>query len=155
MAHLDLIVAIAVWLMLAADRAMGWHALLALPSTLVHEFSHWSIALVTGSRPSAFSVWPRREGRNWVLGRVDFEPSALTAGCVALAPLWLLLPLTWWGLMSRPTIGVWTQELAWGLAMGYTGWACVPSSTDLVLALKFPIGSALVLGALYLMASTL
>lgn len=150
MAHLDLIVAAAVWLVLAAERAMGWHALLALPSTVVHEFSHWSVALVTGSRPSGFSVWPRRYGKGWVLGSVVFEPRALSAGCVALAPLWLLLPFTWWGLTDRPAAQGWPQELAWGVALGYTGWASLPSSQDVLIALKFPAGSVLVLTGLYL-----
>ncbi len=155
MAHLDLIVAVAVWLMLATNRALGWHALLALPSTLVHEFSHWSVALATGSRPSGFSVWPRREGKAWVLGSVAFEPAPLTAGSVALAPLWVLLPLTSWGLFGRPVSGSWTQEALWGLGMGYAGWACVPSSQDVLIALKYPASSALVLGALYLWATSL
>jgi hypothetical protein len=63
-----------------------------LAGTICHELAHFLAGLVTGARPTSFSVIPKRNGRNWRLGSVTL--SRLTwynAAPSALAPLVLLL----------------------------------------------------------------
>src|SRR5205807_4997851 len=79
---------------LRAVRDSFWRvALLSLPGTIAHELSHLVVGYALGARPQRFSLWPRREGKRWILGFVTFgNLNVLNAAPVALAPL-ALLPL--------------------------------------------------------------
>lgn len=124
-----------------------------LPATVCHEMAHWLVALLTGSRPGIPSLLPRREGKNgWTLGSVQFHAKPFAAGLVALAPALLLAPLAWWGLSRAETAAV--SEPLRGLLFGYLAWGAVPSSQDWAVALKYPLGTVVALGALTLFFST-
>ncbi|MCD5364578.1 hypothetical protein LQT98_23165, partial [Chromobacterium aquaticum] len=81
-------------------RAWFWpYVALSLPGTVLHELCHFLVGWLLRARPSRFSVWPRRNGRQLTLGQVGF--SRLTwwnALPIGIAPL-LLLPLGW-GLLA-------------------------------------------------------
>ena len=122
-----------------------------LPSTFLHELSHWLVALITSSSPGFPSVWPRRSPGGWQLGSVKFRPKAWSAGWVALAPLVLLGPLSVWGLV-RWEPETWAQAWLGGVFFAYTAWGSIPSLTDWVIALKYPLGTIQVLVLLALVA---
>ena len=77
-----------------------WQILYAIPGTLLHELVHFLVALVTGGRPTGFSIIPRpRESsladgslrRMWVLGSVSIgNAGTLSALPTGLAPLALI-----------------------------------------------------------------
>ena len=77
-----------------------WQILYAIPGTLLHELAHFLVALVTGGRPSGFSIIPRprecaladgSQRRMWVLGSVSIgNAGTLSALPTGLAPLSLV-----------------------------------------------------------------
>ncbi len=78
-----------------------WLICYALPGTILHELTHFLVALVTGGRPCGFSIIPRqREGvlsdgstrRVWVLGSVSLGNAGIfSAVPTAIAPLGLIV----------------------------------------------------------------
>ena len=133
-------------------RASSSGSLLAilycLPFTIMHEMAHFVVAFLTGGRPSSFSVWPRREGKGWVLGSVNAIPTILSAAPTALAPLgWLVIGynmMVLWGI--RP---VWVPDyLIVGILYACSA-ASTPSLQDLKVALKNPLSLLLWAGAAY------
>ncbi|OGT99019.1 MAG: hypothetical protein A2079_07295 [Geobacteraceae bacterium GWC2_48_7] len=116
--------------------------LYCLPFTIMHESSHFVAALLTGGRPSSFSVWPRRSGNGWILGSVTAVPTLLSATPTALAPLgWLAIgyySVVLWEI--RP---MWMPEyLIVGILYACTA-ACTPSWQDIKVALTHPFSSLL------------
>lgn len=74
--------------------------LFTLAGTICHELSHVAMGFLSGARPGAFTVVPKRKGRHWELGSVTLNClrwyNAIPA---ALAPLLIILiPLAvaWW-----------------------------------------------------------
>ena len=109
-------------------------ALVVLPGTALHELSHFLVALVLGARPTFPSLIPQRVGSRWQLGEVRFRQGHLRAMFVALAPL-LLLPLAlWWTLVFVvPAAWPWYALHVW--IAGALLHSCLPSRTDVRLAL--------------------
>lgn len=142
------ITAIATWAIITLTGRTGLRIFLQLPATLAHELAHWSVALLTGSSPDFPSIIPRREANGWVLGQVVFTPKTLTAGAVALAPLWCLSPMAC-VLYSIAYEGILTQSIQ-GVAVAYLVNAAIPSSQDWLIAVRYPIGALLSLLTLYL-----
>lgn len=126
--------------------------LYCLPFTLMHESAHFMVALLTGGRPSSFSVWPRRTAGGWVLGSVSSVPTILSAAPTALAPLgWLVIGyylLLLWDL--RP---VWVPEYMIVVVLYACTAACTPSRQDVTVAVKNPLSLFLWAGAAYLAAT--
>jgi hypothetical protein len=139
--HLTVATALLVWGALSCVKSTGWAILLGLPSTLAHELSHWIVALFLGARPSFPSIIPRKDGKNWVLGSVRFYVRTATAALVALAPLWVLLPLSW-GLVTAEPALTGEDAILRGVVIAYLVRGCVPSSPDIKIALADPIGLA-------------
>src|SRR5579871_2513217 len=126
----------ALLLMHLSRRAGLWlFALVVFPGTALHELSHWLVALILGARPTFPSLVPHRVGNVWQLGEVRFRPGHLRAMFVALAPL-LLAPLAlWWTLaFVVPAAWPWWYLLHVWIAAGLL-YSCLPSRTDLRLAL--------------------
>lgn len=121
----------------------------SLPATIAHELAHWTVAVLTGSRPSFPSLWPRRHDTYWELGRVEFLPSTFSAGFVALAPLWCLGPLAYWLLVSTSVQDSYVVQSAQGACIGYLLMGCWPSSQDWSVALRYPFGTSALLIASY------
>ena len=115
---------------------------LALPGTIVHELCHYLVALLTNSKPSHFTIFPKRVRGGWELGSVRFVPGVFSGGFVALAPLYLMPPIAfaaWW--FSHGMNVYWQMALGYlaGLATGFM-W---PSSVDWKVAWYRPVGTIL------------
>lgn len=67
-----------------------------LPSTILHEFSHWIFALCLGCKPELPSLIPHKDPKsnNWILGSVNFEARMGKSALISLAPVLLLLPFS-------------------------------------------------------------
>ena len=74
--------------------------LFTVAGTICHELSHFCIGLLTGARPTSFTVLPRRVGQHWELGSVTLTRVRwYNAAPAALAPfLIIILPfaVAWW-----------------------------------------------------------
>lgn len=124
--------------------------LYCLPFTFMHEAAHYVVALLTGGRPSSFSIWPRRTAGGWVLGSVNTVPTILSAAPTALAPLgWLVIGyyvMVFWDF--RPA---WMPEY---LLVAFL-YACTASSTpswqDIKVAASNPFSLILWTGGAYMM----
>lgn len=69
--------------------------LFRLPASALHEAEHFIIALLTGSRPTSYTIFPKPVEGGWILGSVKCQRIwALSAFPVAMAPL-LNLPFAW------------------------------------------------------------
>jgi hypothetical protein len=123
-------------------------ALLALPSTLFHEASHWLAAVLLNGRPGRLSIWPRREGAHYQLGFVSIANSTwYNAALIFLSPL-LLVPLAYWVYMKflhgHAPVFAWRYCLAI-YAVASLLYGSLPSFEDLRLAVVRPIGFALLM----------
>lgn len=117
------------------DRVLFVFVLLRLPSTILHEISHWLVALVLGGRPSLPSFWPSWNGRGWTLGAVEFSPSLLSAAPAALAPVLYLFP-------AFSLLGSTSPEWWYFLAGFLLIEAGTPSRVDFSLLLRNPLSVA-------------
>lgn len=147
------LVAVVATIFMLQSRAIGWVALNRLPSTILHELAHYLVALVLGAKPSGFSLMPKKMGTNtWQLGAVHFIPGTLSSGIIALAPFWVLFPCSYWILKLREPSTDLSLEITAGLVGAIMLWGSIPSSTDLEIALKYPIGTAIVvvIGSLFI-----
>lgn len=123
-------------------------ALLALPSTLAHEFSHFVVALLLGGRPSGMQLWPTRQGNHYALGHVTVRNSTwFNLGPISLAPL-LLIPLAWYLLRFVPAKPSWWEVLLWGGLLGSLLYGSLPSGADWKLAFRAPSSIAVIVVAL-------
>lgn len=143
-------IAAMLWLLHQARRSFWLVSLLALPGTICHESCHWLIGTLLNGRPVRFTVFPRREGRGFVLGSVAFENLRwYNAFFIGLAPL-LLLPTAYalflWRLGRTPVFG-W-PEAAMVALLANLVFGAVPSGQDLRIAVRSPIGWLLLAGAL-------
>ncbi len=126
--------------------------LYCLPFTFMHEMAHFMVALLTGGRPSSFSIWPRRAGGGWILGSVNSVPTILSAAPTALAPLvWLVIAyyvMVLWNL--RPA---WVPEYLIVVVLYACSAACTPSWQDIKVAIRNPFSLILWVGAAYIAIS--
>jgi hypothetical protein len=140
--------AVMLWLLNQAKRSFWLCSLLALPGTLCHEACHWLVGKLLHGEPVHFTVFPRREGRGFVLGSVAFRNLRwYNAFFVGLAPL-VLLPLTYglllWRLGSHPRLD-WSEAIV-VFFLANLVFAALPSWQDLKIAARSPVGW-LLLGA--------
>lgn len=123
--------------------------LYCLPFTIMHEAAHFAIAMITGGRPSSFSVWPRRVAGGWVLGSVSSVPTLFSAAPAALAPLgWLVVGYYSMALWDfRP---VWLPDYMIWVILYACSAACSPSCQDVCIAIKHPLSLLFWSGMLYM-----
>jgi hypothetical protein len=126
---------------LARHAGMWIFALVALPGTALHEFSHFAVALVLGGSPSFPSLLPQRTDAGWRLGHVQFRAGHVRAMFVGLAPL-LLAPLAWWWATALLAHAAWPIYALHAWIVAALVQACWPSATDWKLA--FPALAVLV-----------
>ncbi|MDD2734756.1 MAG: M50 family metallopeptidase [Desulfuromonadaceae bacterium] len=126
--------------------------LYSLPFTCMHEMSHFVAAFITGGRPSAFSIRPRKSGNGWVLGSVNSVPTLLSAAPTALAPLgWLVIgyySMALWDI--RP---VWMPESLLVVILYACAAACTPSRQDITVALTHPFSLLLWVAIAYIVVT--
>jgi hypothetical protein len=112
--------------------------LFTVAGTMCHELAHFLAGLITGARPSGFTIIPRRQGANWQLGSVTLTRVRwYNAAPAALAPfLIILIPFAvgWWR-----TRGPWHFQavdivIAFALAPQFLSFW--PSKTDWLIALR-------------------
>jgi hypothetical protein len=130
-------VLILTWLVaMRSTRYSKWQlAMISLPGTFLHEALHGMVGLLLFAKPKSFSIFPKRQGNNWVLGSVGFTNLNIwNAAPVAFAPL-LMLGIGWllyehWML---PTF-LMAHYLIW-VVSGYVTacalFSCIPSTTDI------------------------
>lgn len=117
-------------------------SLLTLPSTFLHELSHYLVALLTKGRPDKFNLSPQKTGEGgYVLGYVTFVPTWYNAPIIGLAPLLLVL-LAWWAYLSGAEAGF-AEKLAWGLVAGTCLNGGLPSRADLSFVIRYPFWLAI------------
>lgn len=126
---------------LARHAGMWIFALVALPGTALHEFSHYAVALLLGGAPSFPSLLPKRMEGGWRLGHVQFRAGHLRAMFVGMAPL-LLAPLAWWWAVALLAPASWPLYLLHAWVVAALLQATWPSKTDWKLA--FPALAVLV-----------
>lgn len=132
--------AVLVW----AERSSNFTMiLLRLPSTTLHECSHFLTgAALCNSLPSFPSIIPHREGDGWVLGSVNAQVTWFSAFPVGMAPL-LLLPGFW--AAHRFTH---IPPMYQALLLPFVIQACTPSGQDFRVAFSTIRGSLFWLGAI-------
>lgn len=143
--HHDVLNLLLVATMVAAFDRFGsqfWlFTLLTLPGTFGHELMHWLMSFVLNGKPGRISVWPRRNGNEWVLGEVvTHHPKWYNMAAISLAPL-LLLPVVYFGYLhfvSRTPLWSMTHWLGLYVMAAFIHGA-MPSVTDLRLAAAYPI----------------
>ena len=123
----------------------AWFAL--LPGVLAHELAHYLVALLARARPRPLSITPKRTTHGWQLGAVVFEPKAISAGFIALAPMYLLTPIAGW-LCSTGCRAVGLGAIGIGYLVVTLLWGAIPSRADWGIALRYPIGTLMVLSAI-------
>ena len=144
------LLAAVLWLFQKAKRLFWAFSLLVLPGTFCHETCHYLSGLVLNGRPVSFSVWPRREENQILLGTVMMANLTwYNAFFIGMAPL-ALLPGAW-GLF-RWILG---QRLPAGLALvlliflvANLAYGSVPSGQDFRIAARSPVGWGLLALAL-------
>lgn len=129
-------------LLFLRTRPLGTGILLRLPSTALHELSHWSIAVLCRCSPSAPSIIPKKLGKGrWQLGHVEFIPHMGRACSVAMAPAMICFPMGVWLLGVAQNFEVSTEvAVLLGVLAGYVLDACTPSQSDFAIAFKDPLG---------------
>lgn len=129
-------------LMRIARRWLPLYALIVWPGTVLHELSHWLVALLLGGQPGSLSVVPVRTERGLRLGSVGVRRlrafNALPIGC---APL-LLAPLAVFAFVHAARVDA-RSWVHWALLYIATSAAvsCLPSIADWRLVWSRPIGS--------------
>lgn len=101
-----------------------------LLATLMHELSHYLVALVLNAKPVRFSIFPQRSADVWVMGYVQCTNlSWYNAAPVALAPLTLFIPVV----MVTPS------NIFCAIFLGLVAANAVPSRADLAVVFNYPI----------------
>lgn len=125
-----------------------------LPSTLMHELAHFSIAFVLGGHPTGINLWPERIGNRWTLGSVVSRATILSTTPTALAPI-LWAPAGFYLLAHRISLADGSLPHLCGIYLvAYLCFtACVPSWQDIKVAISHPMSlllwSGIVWGALH------
>lgn len=112
--------------------------LFTLAGTVCHELAHFCVGLLTGARPAAFTVIPRRVGTGWELGSVmltrvrwyNAAPAALAPFLIVFLPFMVALWRTRPGWQFEPI----DVMLAFAVAPQFL--ACWPSVVDWKIALR-------------------
>jgi hypothetical protein len=140
--HLDVLIYLAPSAALALmiyllGRRHDFFIVFYFAGTICHELAHFLAGLMTGAKPGRFTVIPRRSGREWTLGYVEFKNLRwFNAAPTALAPfLILLIPVgvaLWrvarpWSfdwtdlgiafLLAPQFLSFWPSRQDWGLAV--------------------------------------
>lgn len=111
-----------------------------LPMTIMHELSHFIMALLLGGRPTGLSLWPHREGNRWRLGSVTARLTLISALPTALAPIvWLLVALLILNGKEALAHGSFHMLAIVYLAVYLCVSASIPSWQDIKVALAHPL----------------
>ncbi len=113
---------------------------LALPSTIMHELCHLIIALLSNGKPSSFSIIPKRENHQYVLGSVEFVPAWYNAFIICMAPLilWVIALI----LFVKSSVLIVSPLLYWLLVGG------IPSKQDFKIGFMYGFGFILLLSTI-------
>lgn len=100
----------------SAGMALLWFVL--LPGILIHELSHWVTAKLLGLKTGKFSISPKRQGKDLILGSVEVQRShPLKDSLVGLAPFVagsLVLLLIGYQVFDAGALGEAWDQNAWG-----------------------------------------
>ena len=106
--------------------------------TICHELAHYCAGLVTGARPGALTIIPRRVGQHWELGSVTLNRVRwYNAAPAALAPFAIILiPLAVAHWRTRQTLEFTALDVGIAFALAPQFLSCWPSGTDWLIALR-------------------
>ena len=106
--------------------------LFTVAGTACHELAHYTVGLLTGARPGAVTIIPRRKGNQWELGSVVLNRVRwYNAAPAALAPvLIILIPLAvaWW--RTAPGWSFQLPDIAIAFVLAPQFLSCWPSRID-------------------------
>lgn len=130
---------VAIALVVRASASLPYvYSLLTLPGTITHELLHFLVGAVLGAKPVNFSLLPKKQGDQYVLGSVSFERLTwLNAIFVCLAPLLgvaAIGAIAWWRTADEWQFA--EIDIAIWLLAGVNLLSAWPSSTDWRLALR-------------------
>lgn len=108
-----------------------------LLGTFLHELAHLLVGFLLGSKPTSFSLWPKKEKDFYIFGSVSH--SHLTwynAIPTALAPFTLLLLLLWANDFLLRMICDWKGTIIYVFCVSIIVNNSIPSRTDFQIALR-------------------
>jgi len=115
------------------------------PGTVIHEFLHFIVGVLTLARPFNFSLIPKKTNEGWTLGSVSFAGlnsfnAFPTAMAPILAPIILIstFPFVIEYIKNSEHILLYSIVYAFVLVSGVN--ECIPSSTDFKTAFSKPFG---------------
>ena len=120
-------------------RADGSYWFVIWPGTAAHECWHWLVGLCTGATPTHFTIIPKDEGEDKVLGSVSFQNLTwFNRVPPAMAPL-LSIPAVYWISHNIQFGWNWTSALiVWAMASALSqSW---PSPADWSIAFDEKMG---------------
>lgn len=106
----------------------------ALPGVVLHELSHWLLALVTGGQPALPRLWPQKIPGGYSMARVPIRnPRWYNGAIIGLSPLLLIVIAFAVIVYGAPEVWSWPQ--AWRVVIIPIIAAeclveCVPSPAD-------------------------
>lgn len=107
-----------------------------LTGTLLHEIAHLTAGILTHARPCGFSIIPRRQGDQWILGSVSFNNirwwNAIFVGLAPLLTVAVPILVAYWRTRSGLTFEWLDAGLAAALAPVFL--CFLPSRADLRIA---------------------
>ena len=117
-------------------------ALVNIPGTFLHEASHFIVGLFLNAYPTAFSLFPKKQGDHYVYGSVCFRnPKFYNALPAALAPLMLLIVgyyfNKWFFLNIQIT---YLSYISYIFLQTIIIENAMPSSQDFKVAFSYPLG---------------
>lgn len=106
-----------------------------LLGTFLHELAHLIVGFLLGSKPTSFSLWPKREKDFYVFGSVAHANLTwYNAIPTALAPLALLLVLLWSNNFLLSFVCDWKGTLVYIFCVSIIVNNSIPSKTDFQIA---------------------
>lgn len=112
--------------------------LFTVAGTACHELAHYTVGLLTGARPGAVTIIPRRKGKNWDLGSVVLNRVRwYNAAPAALAPLLIIaIPLAVARWRTDPGWTFQLHDIAIAFALAPQFLSCWPSRIDWTIAAR-------------------
>ena len=128
-----------------AGMALLW--LVLLPGIVIHELSHWVTARLLGLKTGRFSISPKRQGKDLVLGSVEVQRSGpFKDSLVGLAPFVagsLALLLIGYRVFDAGALGQAWDQNAWDRLAGHLAAMFDVQDAWLWIYLMFAISNAM------------
>lgn len=120
-------------------------ALINIPGTFLHETLHFLTGFILNSRPSGYSIFPKRSSGGYTLGNVSHKHITFyNALPTALAPLLLLVVGFYFNRWYFANVHIsYLNYIGYILLQTIFIENAIPSKTDFKVALSYPLGLVL------------